>query len=1427
MNPSDHEASNAKQSNTGGGALVDGTVNAGGDFVGRDQTIHGDRVGRDKITIDSIQSTATAVGTGAIAQVTITEETAYNVHGLTNPYLGLRAFGYTDRAIYAGREQLAEETVQRLTAPGAQQTILFITGVSGSGKSSFAQAGLIPLLESLYATYQKTIRHAIFRPSSQPMVMLADALQKFHPDLTPATLTTNTPKDQINLLLIDQFEELFIQSDASERAPFCDFLTNLPSFADCRTHILITLRVDYLDELYAIQPLWAKFDQTKVDLRAMSADDLRNAIQKPLQVTHPQKRFAPELLERLVQDASKDAALLPLLQVTLAELWKTGKLVLSNYHSLTDAIRQRAELVYAFTDDTSADPKVQRLANDQQELMSILLDLINVAVDGTDRRDARQRRTRQALEQGSPHRPRLIEELVTARLLAAANETHNGAGVEVIDIIHESLIDNWAGLKQAIEKQRQQLQRRARFTLWLGEWRHNGKQDGYLLLTDIQLAEARALVEAQDIEVQGEEAQAFYRQSVEWQETERQKELQRARALAEAQRQRAQVFRNGVVVASLLFLLAAAAAIISYTLRGRLYQTNVQLQQLADVAFSRQLAAQSATELSQGRYELAILLALEAGQVTDTLEAYSVIRSTIANPGHGQIVFFGHTDYVLQASWNPDKSKIVTGGHDGTARIWDAITGQELHRLDGHARAVGQTSWNRDGTKILTGSDDGTVHIWDAATGQPLVSLDGHTGAIAHASWNGDGTKIFTSSADGTARIWDAATGKELLPLDGHTGQIKQASWNRDGTKILTSSYDGTARIWDVTSGREVVHFDDDDDDMGAVYQARWNRDESKILTSSGDGTARIWDAATGQGWRRFEGHARAVYQASWNSNETKVLTGDHDGTVRIWDADTEEELHRLEGHTGQITQARWNRDDTKILTSSYDGTVRIWNAVTGQELIRLGDHSGIVTQAQWSDDETKILTSSFDGTARIWSVTPGQELPSLVGRAAVKQASWNSDETMILTGSDDGAARIWHAITGQELHQLEGHTGQITQARWNSDDTKVLTGSADGTARIWDVITGQALRRFEGHTDQITQARWNRDETKLLTSSFDGTTQIWNAITGQALQRLDGQPEQKFTIADASWNSEGSKILTSSYDGTARIWDVITGQELVRFGGGMGSVYHAYWNGDETKILTSSYNGIDGTARIWKASTKQDLLLLAKHKTYVGQASWNHRETKLLTIPNDGTVHIWNAITGQELVRLDGHTDSVTQASWNANDTKLLTSSADGTARIWDASTGHELVRLDGHTDRVWQAMWSRDESKILTSSADGRVRIWYVQMKDLLKAGCHWAPRNFAWAEWNTYMEENTGAYRPTCPNAPIPPDAIEGIQAEARQQILAGQESSGTQRLEELNGWLQVNGQFKHYGVDVEAFVIGVSATATAEALPATTTPTAVAP
>ncbi|MEP7198425.1 MAG: hypothetical protein ABI874_01295, partial [Chloroflexota bacterium] len=173
----------------------------------------------------------------------------YDVRGLPNPFLGLQSFEYKDRAKYGGRKQDIETAVTKLTAPGAPQSLLFVTGASGSGKSSFAQAGLLPALEKHYAAF--TVKHAVFRPSADPLAGLNDALWRqltlgafdvatVTPESLNQFLRDKTPPNQINLIVVDQFEELFTQSASQPRDTLFAWLTQLPPFMQTRTHIIAT-----------------------------------------------------------------------------------------------------------------------------------------------------------------------------------------------------------------------------------------------------------------------------------------------------------------------------------------------------------------------------------------------------------------------------------------------------------------------------------------------------------------------------------------------------------------------------------------------------------------------------------------------------------------------------------------------------------------------------------------------------------------------------------------------------------------------------------------------------------------------------------------------------------------------------------------------------------------------------------------------------------------------------------------------------------------------------------------------------------------------------------------------------------------------------------------------------------------------------------
>jgi WD40 repeat protein len=62
-------------------------------------------------------------------------------------------------------------------------------------------------------------------------------------------------------------------------------------------------------------------------------------------------------------------------------------------------------------------------------------------------------------------------------------------------------------------------------------------------------------------------------------------------------------------------------------------------------------------------------------------------------------------------------------------------------------------AWDGEGRRIVTASQDGSARVWDARTGDQLFPLSGHTESVVHAAWDGEGRRIVTASYDGSARI--------------------------------------------------------------------------------------------------------------------------------------------------------------------------------------------------------------------------------------------------------------------------------------------------------------------------------------------------------------------------------------------------------------------------------------------------------------------------------------------------------------------------------------------------------------------------------------------------------------------------------------------------------------------------------------------------
>lgn len=89
-------------------------------------------------------------------------------------------------------------------------------------------------------------------------------------------------------------------------------------------------------------------------------------------------------------------------------------------------------------------------------------------------------------------------------------------------------------------------------------------------------------------------------------------------------------------------------------------------------------------------------------------------------------VLQGHTSLVGQLQMREDI--LVTGGSDGSVRVWSLADYQPIHRLAAHDNSV--TSLQFDNTRIVSGGSDGRVKVWDLKKGTLVRELSSPAEAV-------------------------------------------------------------------------------------------------------------------------------------------------------------------------------------------------------------------------------------------------------------------------------------------------------------------------------------------------------------------------------------------------------------------------------------------------------------------------------------------------------------------------------------------------------------------------------------------------------------------------------------------------------------------------------------------------------------------------
>jgi tetratricopeptide (TPR) repeat protein len=466
-------------------------------------------------------------------------------HQRGSPFRGLQRFELEHRTVYFGRTKAINEVLETLrqhAAAGCPFVLVF--GKSGTGKSSFLRAGVLPfLIEPGVMEGVGAWRYAIFEPSDSTgdlvdglaaALLTSSALPGLGAALGTreatdsereqelASLLRKSPEAAVPLLraqlnaladvrqqerpleaalearlavLIDPVEEIFTRTGATPEDREC-FLCAIGALARSGlVWVLGSMRSDFYERC-AEHPalLDLKSGHGQYHLAPATAAEMARMVRLPAQLAGLEFEEHAEdgsLDEVLLEAASGDPGALPLLQFTLDEIYQrgdaatTGRLTFATYHALGGlhgAVRTRAE---------------ETLASVERELgLSVeatFSAVFSALVGFKDEAAQSSVRLYSPLERltADPDRKKLVEAFIEARLfITDIDDEHR----PVVTLSHETLLRHWPRLATWIEHNQDFLRARNRLAADAARWRDEGHDAAFLRHEGKPLAEGRELL---------------------------------------------------------------------------------------------------------------------------------------------------------------------------------------------------------------------------------------------------------------------------------------------------------------------------------------------------------------------------------------------------------------------------------------------------------------------------------------------------------------------------------------------------------------------------------------------------------------------------------------------------------------------------------------------------------------------------------------------------------------------------------------------------------------------------------------------------------------------------------------------------------------------------------------------------------------------
>lgn len=1150
------------------------------------------------------------------------------VHGKSVcPYVGLRAFTEEEKNYFHGREELSKELASKLLA---HKDCLFVIGASGSGKSSSVQAGLLKKLK-----LDKKVKFETFSPGGKekPQEMLTQALNNLG----------NCTQENLNIVFIDQFEEVYSLCYPDEKIEFVERLKNLiKNFPFKRITLIIATRSDFYGHL--LDSFGNDLLKKQVNVIPMNVDEAKLAINEPAKKVG--LSIESGLEERIIEDISDvEQISLPLLAVTLEKLWQKAEKSELTHKDYGDIAKNGIKNVLEEHANDTINELKNELKNESVEHLTrhVFTRLINYGLydSPNTRRRAFPIKKLAFKHPENSNDFDIIKKIITKfanKRLLVTDKSNDNDKEGTVEIVHDFLIYGWGKLKEWTQQAGENLLLLRRIELDASDWIKQGKRKNDLLLQGSRLKTVEDLLKQEN--VINEDEVFDYVKACKDRDEEEQLENEIITSIANARR---------------------------YLIE------NKNLDALTELI-----------EIGERLQKLSNINGISTKKRLEFLITFGQIFDQIAEKNS----FEGHTDWIYAVSVSPDDKIIASSSRDKTIKLW-SFDGNLLQTLKEHQHEVIDISFSTDGTMLASASYDNTIKIWKKSTDHNCQTnwilhrtLKGHRDHVLGVSFSPDSKIIGSASQDKTVRLWNKE-GVTLKILNGHKNGVSNVAFSRDGKLIASASKDKTVRLWEIKSYQLKI-------DRLKKYKLRiyklkstsemyftkvssvsFGSDNKTLISSNEDKNISFWDIEKNvPSVIRSKEHKAKVSYATFSPDYEIIAASGQDGVITLWDKD-QNFVSTLKGHRDSVTKVSFTTDSKTLVSGSLDGTIKIWDC-TG----KFQGHSNKIVKIDFSSDGEKIATASQDDI----KIDDKDDKNEKYSQNVIVKLWKVTGEP--LTIDDNG--RVWEIkfnLTSTSQYKFDIKL----DIKFNPKQRNIAV-AINNEVKIYNfkLIEIDSFSKYQSHIHSIS---FNPEGTEIAIGYLDGQVILWDIENDKPKYKyLDSVKYSKqVNMVAFSPQKEGQdrKIVTAGADGTVKLL-YLNDNRIIPINY-QGAVSYVGFSPDGGVIATASFKKDEGNKSIqqialWYIKDGSQRILKRNSHTTVMSIGFIDDGKIVASVNEDQTIEIWDIATGNLLQTIQGNDNSLIGAacifsSQNDKSAIAVANSDENRINLWSLSL-EELLK-------------------------------------------------------------------------------------------------------------------------------------------------------